>query len=171
MQEESERGILRIFLRDFCQFVFLTLVNRSLTTQEIESTIYEAYERFASTEPRIDYPSGRRLKEPVSVFLEESGGRRIEFRITQEADRRALTIREVSGSAPVSGMVVSINAVVEATASVSAEVVMRFLYRKELMRYNRSATASQYLALAGDPDIRRAAIAFYRMYRTCSRKG
>lgn len=170
MQEESERGILRIFLRDFCQFVFLTLVNRSLTTQEIESTIYEAYERFASTEPRIDYPSGRRLKEPVSVFLEESGGRCIEFRMTQEADRRALTIREVSGSVPGVGPVVNIRAAVEATVSVSAEVVMRFLYRKELMRYNSSVKPCQVLALAADRDIRRAVVAFYRLYRACARR-
>lgn len=169
-QQESERGMLLIFLRDLCQVVFLALVNRSLGKQEIESTIYEAYDRYASTEPRIDYPARKALKRPVSVFLEESGGRRIEFRITQEGDNRVLAIRRVSGIAPDDGPVVNISGAVKATASVSAEVFMRFLYRKELMRYNRSVTASQYLALAADRDIRNAVAAFYRLYRTCTRK-
>ncbi|MCF8384050.1 MAG: B12-binding domain-containing radical SAM protein [Chlorobium sp.] len=170
LKQERERGMLQIFMRDLCQFVFLTLINRRLGKKEIESTIYGAYECFASTEPRIEYPSGKALKRPVSIFLEESGGRRIEFRITQENDRRVLAIRKVSGTAPVGGLVVSINAVVEATASVSMDVLMRFLYRKELVRNNRSIAPRQYLALAADRDIRRAAAAFYRLYRTCTRK-
>jgi magnesium-protoporphyrin IX monomethyl ester (oxidative) cyclase len=170
MEQENERGMLRIFLRDFCQFVFLALVNRSQGKQDIESALFNAYDCYAGTEPRIDYPSHRALKKPVTFFLEEGTGRRIEFRITQEADRRMLTIGRVSGTAPVDGLVVSINAVVEAAASVSMDVLMRFLYRKELARNNRSVTSRQYLALAADRDIRRAAAAFYRLYRTCTRK-
>jgi hypothetical protein len=50
------------------------------------------------------------------------------------------------------------------------DVLMRFLYRKELARNNRSVTSRQYLALAADRDIRRVAAAFYRLYRTCTRK-
>jgi magnesium-protoporphyrin IX monomethyl ester (oxidative) cyclase len=170
MEQENERGMLRIFLRDFCQFVFLALVNRSLGKQDIESVLFNAYDCFAGTEPRIDYPSHRALKKPVTFFLEEGTGRRIEFRITQDADRWMLTIRRVFGMAPGDGLVVSINAVVEAAASVSMDVLMRFLYRKELARNNRSVTSRQYLALAADRDIRRAAAAFYRLYRTCTRK-
>ncbi|MBN1929932.1 MAG: B12-binding domain-containing radical SAM protein [Chlorobiaceae bacterium] len=170
LKQESERGMLQIFLRDFTQFVFLTLVNRSLGKQEIESTIYEAYERFASTEPRIEQPSKTKLKKPVSFFLEESGGRRIEFRITQESGQRVLIVRRASGSIPESGQVVSIKAAVEVTASVAPEAVMRFLYRKELMRYNSSAKPAQILALAADRDLRRAVASFYRLYRECIRK-
>jgi magnesium-protoporphyrin IX monomethyl ester (oxidative) cyclase len=171
LKQKSERGMLQIFLRDFTQFVFLALVNRSLGKEEIESVIYGAYERFASTEPRIEQPSKTTLKKPVSFFLEESGGRRIEFRITQESGRRVLTVRRVSGgSIPESGQVVSIKAAVDVTASVPPEAVMRFLYRKELMRYNSSAKPAQILALTADRDLRRAIFAFYRLSRMGSRK-
>jgi anaerobic magnesium-protoporphyrin IX monomethyl ester cyclase len=170
LKQENERGVLRIFLRDLCQFVFLALVNRSLGKQEIESTIFGAFACFASTEPRIEYPSKAPLKRPVSVFLEERGGRCIEFRITQEDGQRVLTIRRTSGAVQKRGLVVSIETVVEATASVSAEVIMRYLYRKELVRNNRSVMARQYLTLAADPDIRRAIATFYRLYRACAKK-
>jgi len=170
LKQENERGMLRIFLRDFCQFVFLALINQRLSKKEIETTLFEAYDCFAGTEPRIEEPAETPLKQPVSIFLEESGGRRIEFRITQEGGKRVLTIRRAAEAVPVSGPVVSIKTVVEATSSVSAEVIMRFLYRKELIRNNRSVTTRQYIALAADPDIRRAAIAFYRMYRACVKK-
>jgi len=170
LKQESERGMLQIFLRDLTRFVFLTLVNRGLGKQEIESTIYGAYERFANTEPRIEQPSKTTLKKPVSFFLEERGGRRIEFRITQESGQRVLTVRRVSGSIPERGLVVSIKAAVEVTASVPPEAVMRFLYRKELMRYNTSAKPAQILALAADRDLRRAIVAFYRLYRVCAKK-
>lgn len=167
LKQENERKMLQIFLRDFSQFVFLALINRRLGQQEIESTLFDAYDCFAGTEPRIEEVAKTHLKQPLSIFLEESGGRRIEFRITQDGDKRVLTIRRVSDTAPAKGAVVSIKRVVEATSSVSAEVVMRFLYRKELMRNNRSVTTRQILALAADPDILRAALAFYRMYRAC----
>jgi magnesium-protoporphyrin IX monomethyl ester (oxidative) cyclase len=170
IQQKSQRGMLRIFLRDLCQFVFLTHVNRSLGKQDIESTVYNAFDLYAGTEPRIEYPSKTPLKRPVSFFLKESGGKLIEFRITQEANRRVLVIRRVSGTAPGDGLVVSIQAAVEAAASVSMEVVMRFLYRKELMRNNRSVTPRQYLSLATDRDVRRTAVALYRLYLTCARK-
>ncbi|NTW55072.1 MAG: B12-binding domain-containing radical SAM protein [Chlorobaculum sp.] len=170
LKQKSERSAVQIFLRDLSQFVFLALVNRRLGKQEIESAIYGAYERFASTEPRIEYPSRTELKQPVRFFLEESAGKRIEFRITQEPGRRVLTIRQASGRVSESGFVVSIEAVVEATASVSPEAFMRFLYRKELMRYNASAKPAQILALAADRELRQAIVAFYRLYRASARK-
>jgi len=170
LKQKNERGALRIFLRDLSQFVFLALVNRNMGKEEIESAIYGAYECFASTEPRIEYPSKALLKKPVSFFLEESGGRRIEFRITGENGRRVLTVRRVSGSAQGSGPVVSVKEAVEATASVSGEAFMRFLYRKELMRYNSSAKPAQIFALAADRELRQAIGAFYRLYRGSVRK-
>ncbi|NTU93024.1 MAG: B12-binding domain-containing radical SAM protein [Chlorobiaceae bacterium] len=170
LKQESERGMVWIFLRDLFQFIFVALVNRRLNEQEIASTIYNAFACYANTAPRIDYPSKNTLKRPVSLFLEESEGRRIEFRITQEADRRILTIQSGSSTAQDGGHVVNIRAAVEAASSVSEEVFMRFLYRKELIRNNPSVKTRQWLALASDPDIRRSAIAFYRLYRTCSRK-
>lgn len=91
------------------------------------------------------------------MFLEESGGRRIEFRITGESDKRMLVIRRVSGAAEGRGPVVSVREAVEAMASVSGEVLMRFLYRNELMRYNASAK------------LRQAVAAFCRLYRGCIR--
>jgi magnesium-protoporphyrin IX monomethyl ester (oxidative) cyclase len=170
LKQQNERGALRIFLRDISQFVFLALVNRNKGKAEIESAIYGAYECFASTEPCIEYPSKAPLKKPVSLFLEASGGRRIEFRITEEHGRRVLTVRRVSGTAQGSGPVVSVKASVEATASVSGETFMRFLYRKELMRYNASAKPAQLLALAADRELRQAVAAFYRLYRESVRK-
>lgn len=170
LKQESERGMAWIFLRDLFQFIFVALVNRSLNVQEITSAIYNAFELHAKTNPRVAHPSRTPLKRPVSLFLEASEGRRIEFRITQEADRRVLTIRSVSATAQDVGPVVDIREAVEAAAAVSEEVFMRFLYRKELIRNNRSAKTRQWLALASDSDIRRAALSFYRLYRTCIRK-
>jgi magnesium-protoporphyrin IX monomethyl ester (oxidative) cyclase len=168
MKQNSERGMLWIFLRDVFQFIFLALVNRSLNEQEIASTIYSAFSCYANTGPRIDFPSKTQLKRPLSLFLEESEGRRIEFRITQMTDRRVLTIQPVSGTAKGDGLVVDIKAAVKTASSVSDEVFMRFLYRKELIRNNPKVKTRQLLALASDPDIRRAAFSFYRLYRTCS---
>jgi anaerobic magnesium-protoporphyrin IX monomethyl ester cyclase len=172
MLQKSERGMLIIFLRDLYQFVFLALVNRSLGKQEIESTISEAYECFADTEPDIRYPSATPLKHPLSLFLEAGGNRRIEFRITQEGDMRVLSIRRAAGNAQGNGPVVSLEAMVEAAASVPAEAFMRFLYRRVIMRYNPAPQKiRQVMALLADHDLRRAAAAFYRLYRSCSRKG
>jgi hypothetical protein len=98
--------------------------------EEIESAIYGAYECFASTEPRIEYPARAPLKRPVPLFLEERGGRRIEFRITGENNKRMLAIRRVSGAAEGRGPVVSVREAVEAMASVSGEVLMRFCTAK-----------------------------------------
>lgn len=92
--------------------------------EEIESAIYGAFECFANTEPRIEYPARAPLKRPVSLFLEESGGRRIEFRITGESDKRMLVIWRLSGAAEGRGPVVSVREAVEATASVSGEVLL-----------------------------------------------
>jgi magnesium-protoporphyrin IX monomethyl ester (oxidative) cyclase len=170
LKQKSERGMLMIFLRDICQFIFLIQVNRSLGKRETASIIYEAFDRFAGTEPRITTPSKTALKQPVSFFLEESTDRRIEFRITEESGKRILTIRRASGMAPKSGVVVRVDEAVEAAASVSMDVVMRYLYRKELVRNNSSAAPRQYMQLAIDRDIRRAVIEFYRLYRACVRK-
>jgi magnesium-protoporphyrin IX monomethyl ester (oxidative) cyclase len=170
LKQQNERGALRIFLRDISQFVFLALVNRNMGNEEIESAIFGAFECFASTEPRIEYPSRTPLKRPMSLFLEERGGRRIEFRISGEDGRRVLTVRRVSGTAQGNGPVVSVKAMVEATASVSGETFMRFLYRKELMRYNASAKPAQLFALAADTELRQAVAAFYRLYQGCVRR-
>jgi magnesium-protoporphyrin IX monomethyl ester (oxidative) cyclase len=113
MLQKNERGMLIIFLRDLYQFVFLALVNRSLGKQEIESTICEAYECFADREPDIRYPSAKPLKHPLSLFLEASGNRRIEFRITQDGDMRVLSIRRAAGNTQGNGPVVSLEAMVE----------------------------------------------------------
>jgi anaerobic magnesium-protoporphyrin IX monomethyl ester cyclase len=171
LKQQSERGMLRIFLRDVCQFVILTLGNRSLGKREIESAVYHAFECFASTKPRIEQPSKTVLKRPVSFFLEERGGKQIGFRITQEGDKRVLAIRQVSGTAPDAGVVVRLDRVVDATAAVSMDVLMRLLYRKEIARHNPSAKARQFMSLALDSDILRAAAPFYRLYRDCVKQG
>ena len=170
LKQENERGLLLIFLRDVCQFIILTLGNQSLGKREIASAVFDAFEYFASTEPRIEQPSRKPLKSPASLVLEESGGRRIVFRISQEGDRRVLEIRNLSGAAPADGQVVRLGEAVEAMASVSMDVLMRFLYRKEITRHNSSAKPGQFLTLAADPEIRRAVAAFYRLYRGCGRK-
>jgi magnesium-protoporphyrin IX monomethyl ester (oxidative) cyclase len=170
LKQKSERGMLLIFLRDICQFIFLIQVNRSLGKREVASIIYEAFDRFAATEPCITAPSKTALKQPVSFFLEECADHRIEFRITGESGNRMLAIRRASGAAPRDGLVVHVDEAVEAAGSVSMDVVMRYLYRKELVRNNPTTAARQYLQLAIDNDIRRAVVAFYRLYRWCARK-
>jgi anaerobic magnesium-protoporphyrin IX monomethyl ester cyclase len=169
LKQENERGMLWIFLRDLFQFIFLTLVNRSLGKKEIESTIFEAFECLAGTDPQIGYPSRTPLKQPMTLFLEAHGNRHIEFRITQEGDRRTLTIRRTAGTTPAGGQVVRLKDTVEAASSLSMDVLMRFLYRKELIRNNPTVKPRQFLALAADPDIRRAALTMYRLYRTTLR--
>jgi anaerobic magnesium-protoporphyrin IX monomethyl ester cyclase len=107
LKQKSERGMLLIFLRDICLFIFLIQVNRSLGEREVASIIYEAFDRFAATEPCITAPSKTALKQPVSFFLEECADHRIEFRITGESGNRMLTIRRASGAAPRDGLVVA----------------------------------------------------------------
>ena len=170
LKQKSERGMLLIFLRDICQFIFLIQVNRSLGKREVASIIYEAFDRFAGTEPRITCSSKTALKQQVSFFLEESTDRRVEFRITEESGNRVLAICRASGATPKNGVVVRVDVAVEAAGSVSMDVVMRYLYRKELVRNNPSRAAGQYLQLALDSDIRRAITEFYRLYRACARK-
>jgi magnesium-protoporphyrin IX monomethyl ester (oxidative) cyclase len=174
LKRESENAVLIVFLRDLFQLVFLFKVNKTLDGPEVSSIIFEAFERYLSTNPRIEYapkPSSAPLKQPMVISLEHPSGQRIDFVIRQQGELRVMTMRRVGAGAPAPGPVIRLAEVVEAAWAVSMDILMRMLYRNELMRNNPGRLSRrQALALLADSDVRKAAAKVFRLYRSCLRE-
>ncbi|NTU57564.1 MAG: B12-binding domain-containing radical SAM protein [Chlorobiaceae bacterium] len=173
LKRDSERGVLIVFLRDLFQLVFLLRVNKDLDRQEVGQIIFDAFVRYLGTNPRIEYrdsPPLPVMKQPYVVSVEHSSGQRVDFIIRQQGDGRAMTMKKVSASDPVTGPVISLDEVVNAAWSISMDILMRILYRNELMRNNPGLTVRQLIALFTDSDVRKAGVKLAGLYRNCVRK-
>ncbi|NTW52339.1 MAG: radical SAM protein [Chlorobiaceae bacterium] len=173
LKRDSERGVLIVFLRDLFQLVFLLRVNKGLDQKAVSKIIFEAFVRYLETNPRIEYrnsPPPPVLKQPYVVSLEHSSGYRVDCFIQQQGDGRAMTMKKVSSSQPATGPVISLDEVVSAAWSISMDILMRMLYRNELIRNNPGLTGRQVLALLADRDIRNAGFKLAGLYRSCVQK-
>jgi magnesium-protoporphyrin IX monomethyl ester (oxidative) cyclase len=81
-----------------------------------------------------------------------------------------MTMKKVSASEPATGPVISLDEVVTAAWSISMDILMRMLYRNELIRNNPGLTGRQVLALLADRDIRNAGFKLAGLYRSCVQK-
>ena len=173
LKRDDNRGVLLTFLKDLFQLVFLLKVNKTLDRKEASQIVFEAFELWLGTNPKLDYtktPPPLPLKEPTGVCLAHAAsGKRIDFVVEQAGDRRVLKLREVASSELTKFPVVSLDEVVDAAISLSMDALMRLLYRNELMRNNPRLTSRQVLALLADRDIRKVAMRFWRLYRGCMR--
>jgi len=176
LKRSSERAVLIVFLKDLFQLVFLLRVNKTLDARAVVSIVYEAFLMYLGTNPRIEYrlkSSSETLKQPLVLSIEKASGQRIDFEIRQKDGTRHMTIRKAISDQPGSGPVIRLDEVVDVAWSISMDVLMRLLYRNELMRNNPKLTRKQVLALLADRDVRKAALKMYRLYRNCfgERKG
>jgi len=173
IKRESERAMLIVFLRDLFQLVFLFKVNKTLDRSSVATIVFDAFTRYLNTNPRIDYvpkPSAPKLEKPMVVSLAHPSGERIDLTVSQEGDLRVMTMKRVSGNTPAKGPVVQLGEVVDAAWSVSMDILMRMLYRNELMRNNPgSFSRRQALALVADGDVRKAAVRVVKVYSSCFR--
>jgi len=173
LKRKDNRGVLLTFLKDLFQLVFLLKVNKTLDRKEASQIVFEAFELWLGTNPMLDYtktPPPPSLKQPTGVcLLHAASGRRIDFVVRQEGDRRVLRLRKVLASEPTELPVVRLDEVVDAAWMLTMDALMRLLYRNELMRNNPRLTVRQMLALLVDRDIRKVAMRFWRLYRGCFR--
>jgi len=172
LKRDNARGVLIVFLRDLFQLIFLLRVNKTIDRKTGASIIFEAFDLWLSTKPTREYikPSSQApFKEPAGVGL-AYGGKRIDVMIREEGNKRSMTLRKVSASEPSPYPVVSLEKVVDAGWDLSMDVLMRLLYRNELMRNNSHLTTRQILALFADREVRKMAMRFVTLYRGCNRK-
>ncbi|NTW36055.1 MAG: hypothetical protein HGB17_07980 [Syntrophobacteraceae bacterium] len=174
LKRGNQGGALLVFLRDLFQLVFLFKVNKTLDGAQVASIIFDAFLRYIDTDPRIEYnpkPSAPRLKQPMEFSLEHPSGQRIDFTISQQGEARVMTMKKVSSSVPAAGPVVSLEKVVASAWAIPMDILMRLLYRNELMRNNPGRlTRRQMFALLGDSDVRQAAVKMIKLYRGCFRR-
>jgi magnesium-protoporphyrin IX monomethyl ester (oxidative) cyclase len=173
LKRDSERGVLIVFLRDLFQLVFLLRVNKDLDKKAVGKIVFEAFVRYLETNPKIEYrntPPPPVLKQPFAVSLEHSSGQRVDCIIRQQGDGRVMTMKKVSAGEPAIGPVISLDEVVTAAWSISMDILMRMLYRNELIRNNPGLTGRQVLALLADRDIRNAGFKLAGLYRSCVQK-
>ncbi len=175
LKRDSDSAALLVFLRDLFQLVFLFKVNKTLDSPTVASIIFEAFVRYLETHPRIEYrqkPGAAPLRQPLAFSLLYSGGQRIDFMIRQQGEVRMLSMAKVSSGLPASGPVVRLDDVVDMAWEVSMDVLMRLLYRNELMRNNPGRLARrQLMAMVADRDVLRVAARLVRLYRTCFSNG
>ncbi|NTV02181.1 MAG: radical SAM protein [Chlorobiaceae bacterium] len=173
LKRQSEGAALLVFLRDLFQLVFLFKVNKTLDGPEVATIVFEAFERYLATSPQIEYeskPSSGPLRKPMRFSLEHPSGRRIDFMIRQQGGKRLMTMTDAASAQTAPGPVVRLSEVVDAAWSISMDVLMRLLYRNELMRNNPgNKSRRQALALLADRDVRRAVVRAFRLYRGCFR--
>lgn len=172
LKRANERAVLIVFLKDLFQLVFLLRVNKTLDGPAVASIMFEAFQRYVETNPRIEYrpkASSSPLKQPLALSIVRSSGDRIDFVIRQEGELRFMTIRKGTGVNSGSGPVIRLDEVVEAAWSISMDVLMRLLYRNELIRNNPGQTSRQVIALFTDRDVRKAALRVIKLYRDCLR--
>ncbi|NTU91298.1 MAG: radical SAM protein [Chlorobiaceae bacterium] len=173
LKRNSERSILLVFLKDMFQLLFLFRVNKTIDRATAATLVFEAFERYLETNPRIEYTpksSSPVLKQPLVLSIEHESGKRIDFLIRQTGALRSMTMSRGNGDQPVPGPVIRIDEVVEAAWSISMDSLMRLLYRNELMRNNPGLTRRQAVALLSDRDVRQAAMKVARLYRSCFRE-
>ncbi|HWQ25473.1 MAG TPA: radical SAM protein [Chlorobaculum sp.] len=173
LKRESERGVVIVFLRDLFQLVFLLRVNKDLDQKAVGKIVFDAFVRYLETNPKIEYrnsPPPPVLKQPFAVSLEHSSGQRVDCIIRQQGDGRVMTMKKVPASEPATGPVISLDEVVTAAWSISMDILMRMLYRNELIRNNPGLTGRQVIALLADRDIRNAGFKLAGLYRSCVQK-
>jgi magnesium-protoporphyrin IX monomethyl ester (oxidative) cyclase len=169
LKRDSDGAAVLVFLKDLFQLVFLFKVNKTLKGSDVSTIIFDAFTRYLDTHPRIEYAmkaSATPLKQPLVFSLEHPSRERIDFVIRQQGPLRVMTMRKLSGSSNAPGPVVKLEKVVEMAWSVPMDILMRLLYRNELMRNNPGRlTRRQAFALLADRDVRQAAFSFFRLYR------
>lgn len=173
LKRQSEGAALLVLLRDILQLVFLFRVNKTLSRDEVATIVFEAFDRYLGSRPRIEYspkPSSRPLREPISFSLEHPSGRRVDCIIRQHDGLRSMSLNESGRGGASAGPVIRLSEVVDAAWSVPMDILMRILYRNELMRNNPGPLGRRQLfALIADRDVRRAAARMARLYRGCFR--
>ncbi|NTU68070.1 MAG: B12-binding domain-containing radical SAM protein [Chlorobiaceae bacterium] len=171
LKRQRVGAALLVFLQDLFQLVFLFKVNKTLDGPLVATIVFEAFERYLATNPRIVYEqefSSPPLSRPMRFSLEHPSGRRVDFTIRQEGDLRVMDMNLAASGEPAPGPVIRLAEVVDAAWSISMDVLMRILYRNELMRNNPGRLSRrQVFALMADRDVRRAVVRAIRLYRGC----
>lgn len=171
LKRDNSRGVLLAFLKDLFQLVFLMKVNKYLDRQEVAQIIFEAFDLWLGTDPKLEYaksPPQEPLKEPTGVcLLHGASGKRFDFLIRHENGKRLMAVLKVASNEPTSFPIIRLEKVVDAAWTLTMDDLMRVLYRNELMRNNPGLVVRQILALLADRDIRRLAMRFWRLYRGC----
>ena len=174
LKRQSEGAALLVFLRDLFQLVFLFKVNKTLDGSEIATIVFDAFDRYLASNPRIEYTpksSSPPLKQPMYLSLEHPSGKRIDVVINEQGGQRLMSMDKTTVGQAAPGPVVRLAEVVDAANSVSMDILMRMLYRNELMRNNPGRySRRQAFALVADRDVRRAAARMVRLYRGCFRE-
>ena len=174
LKRQSEGAALLVFLRDLFQLVFLFKVNKTLDRDQVSTIVFEAFEKYLATRPRIEYtpkPSSAPLKKPLMFSLEHPSGRRVDFTIRQEGAIRTMTLSDATPAQAATGPVIRLAEVVDAAWSISMDILMRLLYRNELMRNNPGRLSRrQAVALIADSEVRRATMQAIQLYRGCFRE-
>jgi magnesium-protoporphyrin IX monomethyl ester (oxidative) cyclase len=171
LKRNDNRGVLLAFLKDLFQLVFLLRINKTLDRREAASIVFEAFERYLGTAPKNEFsrtPSPKPLKKPAGVCFAHSG-RRIDFVISQQGEKRVMVMRAAPSSQPPGFPVVRLDEVVDVVWSFSMDILMRILYRNELIRNNPGQTVRQALALLADRDVRKIVSRLVKLYRGCFR--
>jgi magnesium-protoporphyrin IX monomethyl ester (oxidative) cyclase len=171
LKRNDNRGVLLAFLKDLFQLVFLLRINKNLDRQEAASIVFEAFDRYLGTAPQNEFtrkPPPKPLHHPTGLCFAH-GGQRIDFVISQQGDQRTMEMRKVPSSQPPAFPVVRLDEVVDVVWSFSMDVLMRILYRNELIRNNPGLTVRQLLALLTDRDVRKVVARLVKLYRGCFR--
>lgn len=170
LKRENSRGVLVAFLKDLFQLLFLLRINRNIDRGTAASIVFEAFDRYLGTAPVNEYrcsPPLHPLTKPIGTALQHVSGQRIDFVISQQGDARVMDMRMVPASQHSAFPVVPLDKVIDIVWSYSMDILMRILYRNELMRNNSHLVYRQFLALFADRDVRRIAARLARLYFSC----
>ncbi|NTV21782.1 MAG: B12-binding domain-containing radical SAM protein [Chlorobium limicola] len=173
LKRNSSGGVLIAILKDLFQLCFLMRVNKSIQDKEILDTVFDAFIRYAESQPEISYqcrPSDKKLHAPIVVSIQRTPHNAVDFTIEQQGERRVLALSRRFGPSSDTGAVIRLDEVVAASGSLTMDSLMRLLYRNELIRNNPGSMAGQLLSVSADPVFWGVLRRLYALYSGSFRK-
>ncbi|ABL66580.1 B12-binding domain-containing radical SAM protein [Chlorobium phaeobacteroides] len=139
MKRNSAGAVLIVMMKDLFQLCLLLRVNKNVGEEQVSSAIFEAFERYLATKPVLEYRGKASLKplaRPLVVTVEHSPGRSIAFVISQDGDKRVLSLVDRRGGAVAEGPVIRLDELIACANCISMDSLMRLLSMNELLRNN-----------------------------------
>jgi anaerobic magnesium-protoporphyrin IX monomethyl ester cyclase len=157
MKRNSTNAVLLSFMIDLFQLTWLMRVNKNLSSKEISDLLFNALLRLLDHEHGVvEQPVTKKckpLQQPLSLRILHSSDKSIDFKLSERAGNRVLTMNADQNKQPSQGPEIRLDELVQCACAVSMDKLMSVLYRNEWIRNNPGRMTGLMFSLIADREV------------------